>query len=708
MPLKISISLLVVLSIASLAFVSIVSGQSPSETPGEVEWVAAVNCTITGTTLSKTSGNNEIADAGARSRQSIASGDGYAEFTATQTNKLRFCGLTNEPTGLDFVGIDFAIKLTDFGVAEVRENNVYRAEVPYQTGDVFRISVSGGVIRYSKNGAVFQSSLGAPAYPLVLQAVLISVGASIEKAALGAGSVTEHGEWTMYLHDPAHTSYCAESSLNTSNIPNLSEAWRFNTAGLISGTPVVSGGAVYVGSWDGNMYALREETGELLWKFNAGTIRVDACNTSYGIDNTAAIADGKLFFAAADCTLYALNPATGSLIWKTQLANPLEAFHAFASPVVVDGKLYLGLASHCVNPCVRGRVVCVDIRDGRVLWSFIAAPENSTGGGVWSSVAVDSTRRLVYVGTGNFCTGDDTYSNAIVALNADTGTLAWTFKKLVRDNRNLDFGASPVLLDINGRAALVIGSKDGHCYALDRTTGSLLWDSPVTDPNTVGGIISSPAAAYGLVFMGSSVNGSTSGQVVALDQSNGHIVWQLPQSKQVFGPASATGGAVFIGGLDGVLRAYDGRTGSVLWSAQMAPIYGGVAISQDRIFVGSADNSIRSFKVNPVVDPPPSAPATVQVLSPNTKVKLKAGSSATISWSSSGAGVEAQDVSFSQDGGQTWEEVASGLAPGATSYEWTVPAIKTKKGRIRVSLMANGSAVAQDASDVNFIIKKKN
>ena len=197
---------------------------------------------------SKTSGLNDTSDATARSRQSITSGDAYTEFTATETNKLRFCGLTHSPIGTDYVDIDFAIKLTDFGIAEVRENNLYKAETPYRTGDVFRISVGGGMVRYAKNGLVFQTSLSAPVYPLVVQAAFISLGGSIENTVLGAGSMKDSAEWTTYQHDAAHTAYCVESNLDAARISKLKESWRFDTGGMVTGTLIVSGGTVYVGS----------------------------------------------------------------------------------------------------------------------------------------------------------------------------------------------------------------------------------------------------------------------------------------------------------------------------------------------------------------------------------------------------------------------------------------------------------------------------
>ena len=138
----------------------------------------------------------------------------------------------------------------------------------------------------------------------------------------------------------------------------------------------------------------------------------------------------------------------------------------------------------------------------------------------------------------------------------------------------------------------------------------------------------------------------------------------------------------------------------------MGAILGGVSVSQDRVFVGSQDRSVRAFKLPSGTDPPPLAP-TVQLLAPNTTVKLTGTSVYTISWSVTGTGVQHQELSFSRDGGQTWDGIVTGLPANATSYDWTVPNVKTKSGRIRVSEFVDGKETAQDQSDADFVIKKK-
>jgi polyvinyl alcohol dehydrogenase (cytochrome) len=657
--------------------------------PQNVTWTNVTNCTIAGNSLQKTAGRSDSADAGARSQQTVTSGDAYFEFTAGDSNKMLFCGLTHAAVGAGFLDIDFAIKLTETGVAEVRENNVYTGEIPYRTGDVFRVAVQAGVVRYYKNGGLFQSSLKSPVYPLFADASFLTVGGRIDNAVIGAISAGTSAEWTMYQHDSSHTGNSQGSGISTANASALTQLWSFQSGARITGTPIVSGGVVYAGSWDGNMYALRESNGAVIWSYNAGTIRMDPCSSTYGIDSTAALAGGRLFFGNGLAQLTALNEATGQLIWRTQLADPVQAFHAWASPLVFDGKIYIGLASHCVNPCVPGRLVCVDANDGRVLWSFATAPEGSLGGAVWSSAAVDAGRRMIYVGTGNYCAGTDLHSSAVIALNADNGTLVWRFKRLpAGDTNNLDFGASPVLFDIGNTPALAIPSKDGHCYALNRATGELIWDTVVTDGNSIGGSIASPAAAYGKIFFGATVQRAT-GKVVALDQRDGRVVWEASQSLPILGASAAAGGVVFAGGVDGRLKAYDASTGTLIWNAQRAPILGGVSISAASVFAGSDDGNVYAFAL-PNTSPPPPASAAVTVNTPTAGELWTKGQRYNVTWSATG-GVSKVDVSISRDGGATWDLLADDMdaAPGTLQVKAKKP--KSETAIIRVTDSSNAA-----------------
>lgn len=660
-----------------------------------ITWINAVNCTVNGNNLQKTGGRTDTADAGARSLQAITAGDAYLEFTVSDANKLAYCGLAHSAIGTDFNEIDFAVKLTELGVAEARENEAYKAEVPYRSGDTFRVADESGVVKYYHNGSLFYTSFKRPTYPLIADAVFIRMGSRIDNAVIGALAVTTAAEWKMYQRDPAHTANAVGSRIDTTNAATLTEAWRYTTGGWVSGTPVVANGIVYVGSWDGKMVALRESDGSVLWSYNAGTFTDNRCNpTVMGIDSTAAVADGKVYFATSDAKLYALDAATGNLVWQKQVADPALAYHFYASPVVFDNKIYIGLASHCVNPCVRGEVVCVNASNGNILWTFFTAPEGSLGGGVWSSCAIDPSQRAVYFGTGNYCTGEDTYSSAVLALNADTGNLLWSFKRIPpKDLSNFDFGASPVLFDVGGFPMLVIGSKDGHCYGLNRQTGELYWDTIITDGSSIGGTISSPAFADGMVFMGASVQ-SQSGKVVALDARLGGRVWEAAQPNEIIGATAVANGAVFIGGSDGTVRAYDEQTGNQLWSARRGPIYGGVAVTRDHLFVGSADRTVYSFALADIV---PQPRTSITVTAPSAGTDWVKGKKYNITWSIVGS-VSRVDVMISRDGGSTWTTLAEQMDASAGSLRVKAKKPKSNTVIVRVEDSSNQTVFGDSGS----------
>jgi polyvinyl alcohol dehydrogenase (cytochrome) len=692
MLIRLASSLLVAVLILSPAFTISSTGQSADGSRQSIIWTNTINCTATGNSLQKTAGRDDTSDAGARSLQSITAGDAYIEFTAAEANKTLFCGLTHSAIGTDFSEIDFAIKLTSFNVAEVRENNVYKADLPYRAGDVFRIADEAGVMKYYKNEALFYTSARRPTYPLIVDVTLLMMGAGIENAVIGALAVNDAAEWKMYQRDVAHTAFAVGSKIDKSNASNLNQSWGFETGGAVSGTPIVAGGMVYVGSCDGHMYALRESDGGLVWNFFTGLVG-DACGKTWGIDGTAALSNGRLFFGSAGSDLYALDAATGRLIWRTPLADSSKGWGLLSSPLVYDGKVYIGLASHCNTPCARGGVVCVNASDGQVLWTTYTAPPGSTGAGVWASFAADPGRDLIYTTTGNFCEGTDAYGDSIIALNARTGAVAWFYKNAARkrDSENLDFCASPTLFDAGGFPMLAAGSRDGHCYAVSRDTGELMWDTRVTDGE--GGIISSPAAAYGKLFMGAAV-GKSGGKVIALDQRTGDIVWQAEQPAPVIGAAAVAGGAVFIGGSDGGLRAYDAETGALLWVAKRGPMSGGVSITSDRIFVGSADRSVYSFSLNAAASQPR---ASITTTSPVAGDEWKKGKKFDINWAAS-AGISKVDVSISRDGGISWTPVADDI--DATLGNIKVKAKKPKSEAVIVQVTDSANAAVFGQSGV--------
>jgi hypothetical protein len=142
-----------------------------------------VNVSASADLLQKTSGCDGCADAGAVSEQQIASGNGYLEFTVTDRNLVRYVGLNNNNTGTSNAEIPFAFKLVS-GYAEVREHGQYLRDTPVVDGDVLRISVENGTVKYARNGLVFYTSGVQAVYPLRADTALSNSGATVSKAII--------------------------------------------------------------------------------------------------------------------------------------------------------------------------------------------------------------------------------------------------------------------------------------------------------------------------------------------------------------------------------------------------------------------------------------------------------------------------------------------------------------------------------------------
>jgi hypothetical protein len=156
--------------------------------PVPVQWTSLVRVTATGSSLRKTSGCDGCQDAGAVSVQTIPSGTGYVELTASETTTNRGIGLSRGNTDTTRADIDFALNFWPGGGVDVRENGQYRAGTRYVTGDVFRIAVESGAVNYYKNGVRFYRSLIAPTYPLLVDTAFLTLGATVSAVSIAGGS----------------------------------------------------------------------------------------------------------------------------------------------------------------------------------------------------------------------------------------------------------------------------------------------------------------------------------------------------------------------------------------------------------------------------------------------------------------------------------------------------------------------------------------
>jgi hypothetical protein len=181
-----------VLGTAVAALISVVillPGPLSAQTTENVEWTNVWGVLITGAvgnSLSKSAGTTGW-NAGAIADKWIATGSGYVEYTATETNTWRVCGFSNSDANQSYQEIKFGWLLSNLGKAYALESGINAGELvsAYSSGDVFRVSVDAGMITYLWNGIPLRTTAMAPAtYPLYVDTSLYTVGATITNVVI--------------------------------------------------------------------------------------------------------------------------------------------------------------------------------------------------------------------------------------------------------------------------------------------------------------------------------------------------------------------------------------------------------------------------------------------------------------------------------------------------------------------------------------------
>jgi hypothetical protein len=249
-----------------------------------VTWTNLVNATANSNSVTKTSGCDGCNDAGAISQQKITAGDGYAQFTADANGPLRTTGLTQSFAISSPATIAWGVRFQG-SVAEVREGGSYKADTSFVAGDVFRVAVQSGVVRYSKNGAVFYTSQLAPAYPLVLAAALSNRPSTVSNAMISGAA-------------PSGTSGSSGSSGSSSGSGSgtpANAAWS-NPVNVIASGNSVTKTAGCDGCNDAGAASQQQITGANGYaQFTAdasGLLRIAGLTSSFSLTNPASIAFG--------------------------------------------------------------------------------------------------------------------------------------------------------------------------------------------------------------------------------------------------------------------------------------------------------------------------------------------------------------------------------------------------------------------------------
>lgn len=462
---------------------------------------------------------------------------------------------------------------------------------------------------------------------LAASLVLVSTGATAGTSA-GAGSRPAPGDWPTWQHDTYGSRFNpAEHRVTPANVGGLKLKWAFTypkDAGTPRSQPAVTGGVAYFGGPDGVFYARDARTGAARWSFKLPT----AADYPLQVQDGPAVARGKVFFGDNHGSLYALDQRTGRLAWTTRLDSETTAILT-SSPIVSGNRVYVGVSSGQNTlgkdfPCCtfRGHLDAVDADTGRVAWRHYTVPKprktgtwpsgaakyEPSGGGVWSTPAIDPLTRTLYVGTGQNYTGSGGDFDSVLALDTVTGRARWTRKMTdvdtwrsecnpqseedkaycpnLPDGTALDFdlGAAPNLFRAGGRPLIGIGQKAGVYHVLDARTGKIVWQRQLSKPMPSGGL---SGIQWGTSYDGRRLYIATymadPGTLFAMDPATGHVIWKTPAPadgcttggaapypdicQRGFTPAvTTTPGLVWEGGMDGKMRAFSARSGKVLWT----------------------------------------------------------------------------------------------------------------------------------------------
>lgn len=282
--------------------------------------------------------------------------------------------------------------------------------------------------------------------------------------------------------------------------------WNYTINGRITGSSAVGNGKVFFGSQDSTFYCLDADNGSLIWEFN----------TNFMIESSPTVKDDKVFFGSSDGSLYCLNADNGSLIWEYSIGNVI-----WTSPAITEDRLYFGT--------VGGDFFCLDTINGDFIWSY------STTSGIWSSPAI-------YNGTVFFGSND----KYVYCLDKDDGSLIWKY------DTGGEVHSSPAIAYGN----VYIGSSGQGLFCLDTETGDLVWKYLINN-----GIWSSPSVADNKIFYGNDPCCGTPAYFYCTDAFSGELIWQYNIGGDI-GMKSAPGiaaGIVFIGAGNGEVFAFGGN-----------------------------------------------------------------------------------------------------------------------------------------------------
>ncbi|MBD24177.1 MAG: hypothetical protein CMG46_04140 [Candidatus Marinimicrobia bacterium] len=314
-------------------------------------------------------------------------------------------------------------------------------------------------------------------------------------------------DWPIAAGDLGSQRHSPLTQISPKNVDDLGAAWVHKFDGMPSrATPVVVNDRMFLTAGS-RVFSLDAKTGGILWEHSP---KVGPSALFKGV----AVGEGLVFYGTVDAHLVALDENTGKQRWSTLIgdelpdraAHPLEYITTTgqtitAAPTYVDGSVISGMSGGDWG--VRGRVVALDAKTGKIAWTFFAVPGPGEkghetwpayndswkrgGGAVWSTPNVDTDLNLVVFVVGNpvpqwggeVREGENLFTDSVVALDLETGDYRWHYQLVHHDIWEADIGTPPVFYEakIGGETVPAVGvmRTDGYLFLLDRTNGKPIY-----------------------------------------------------------------------------------------------------------------------------------------------------------------------------------------------------------------------------------------
>jgi alcohol dehydrogenase (cytochrome c) len=427
------------------------------------------------------------------------------------------------------------------------------------------------------------------------------------------------GNWLSYGGNYSSHRHSTLTEITPANVANLKPLWVYQQADTSKWevTPIVVDGIMFISERPNIVTALDARTGRPLWNYRRpfpDDVRICCGTPNRGL----AVLNDAVYLCTFDAHLVCLDANTGLERWDVVVDDYRKGYSMTAAPLAVKDKIVVGVAGAEFG--IRSFVDAFDAKTGERAWRFWTVPGKgepgnetwgsgdswkSGGGSTWVTGSYDPELNLIYWGTGNPAPdyngddrpGDNLYTCAEIALDADTGKLKWHFQFTPHDVHDWDSCQTPVLFDavINGKPRKMLShtNRNGMYYALDRTTGQfvaggpfshLTWAKglddtgrPILIPNlepTPEGVLVYPGLGGAVNWPPPSYSPVTGLIYVNAQEDYGQHYFKQPRPYKEGEHFENGGGRNVLGSEPyGVLKAINAATGKIAWEYKM-PTWG--------------------------------------------------------------------------------------------------------------------------------------